>query len=324
MGGTRAIDPGAPATSELLDANGCAKCHAAIVAEWSTSRHALAWTNGIFQREYAARPQPWCVNCHAPLTTQQANIQGTHAAQGVDCATCHVRAGKLVSASKAATSPHATIVDASFGSPAFCADCHEFTFPVLSERGVAMAMTRHPMQNTVASFTAGPYAHQRDGCMTCHGSRANHAFPGGHDPGMREAALDIAWCRREGTIEVAITNANAGHSVPTGDVHRHMYLRVWKSSAPESMFQAFFGRRFELVADGGKRTIWDSTIAPAATKRFAIAPAELAGDEDEAINLELVYVFVENEFPRQGPRDDAPTVSLARRRMSFAALPACQ
>ncbi|MGN6105053.1 MAG: hypothetical protein ACTHU0_08115, partial [Kofleriaceae bacterium] len=50
-GGTRAIDPGA-APDELLDARGCAACHAAIVEEWSGSRHAAAWTNSIFQTEY--------------------------------------------------------------------------------------------------------------------------------------------------------------------------------------------------------------------------------------------------------------------------------
>src|SRR5882757_4354139 len=74
LGGAQPIDPGiAPGTAaatpagarQLLDANGCATCHAEIVAEWSTSRHALAWTNGIFQREYSEQPLAWCVNCHA-------------------------------------------------------------------------------------------------------------------------------------------------------------------------------------------------------------------------------------------------------------------
>ena len=209
----------------------------------------------------------------------------------------------------------------SFGSPAYCADCHEFTFPVLSDNGVATAMTRHPMQNTVTPFAAGPYARERDGCMTCHGSKTNHAFLGGHDPGMREAALDVTWCKREATIAIAIENRAAGHSVPTGDIHRHMYLRVWKSSAPEAMFQAFFGRRFEPAADGGKTTIWDSTVAPGETKRFDVKATDLAGDDDEPVNLELVYVFVENEFPRRGS-DEPTTASITRRRSTD--LPACQ
>lgn len=321
MGGTRAIDPGVRADDPVLDAQGCATCHAAIAEEWSKSRHALAWTNSIFQREYSARPQAWCVNCHAPLATQQQDLAGARAAQGVDCATCHVRAGKLVSARRAPGSPHATVADASFGTPAFCADCHQFTFPVL-EGGVAQAMTRHPMQTTVASFRAGPFANERDGCMTCHGSKTNHAFPGAHDPGMREAALDVTWCKRDAALAIGVRNANAGHTVPTGDIHRHMYLRVWRSSAPEAMFQAFFGRRFESADDGGKRTVWDSTIAPGETKRFDVPAAQLAGDDDEPINLELVYVFIENEFPRK-PSDEPTTASLTRKRMTLAELAPC-
>ncbi len=319
-GGTRAIEPGVRAGDALLDARGCAECHAAIVDEWATSRHALAWTNGIFQREYSGRPQAWCVNCHAPLATQQLDLDGAHAAQGVDCATCHVRGGTLVSARRGARSPHATVADPSFGSPAFCADCHQFTFPVL-DGGAAIAMTSHPMQNTVASFAAGPAAHERDGCMTCHGSRDGHAFAGGHDAGMRESALEVTACRRGATVDVAVRNANAGHTVPTGDIHRHMVLRVWRPSAPEAMFEAFFGRRFEPAADGGKTTTWDSTIAPGATKRFAVATGELGGDDAEAIQLELVYVFVESEFPRKSVADDPASVSLLRRTVDGCATP---
>jgi hypothetical protein len=269
------------------------------------------------------------VNCHAPLTTQQAALDGAHATPlfppqppGVDCATCHVRGGKLVSARRGATSPHATIADASFGSPAFCADCHQFTFPILDEKtGAAVAMTQHPMQNTVASFAAGPYGNERDGCMTCHGSRSNHAFAGAHDRGMREAAAEVAWCMRGDTIAVGVRNANAGHTIPTGDIHRHMYLRIWRSSAPEAMFQAFFGRRFEPADDGGKRTVWDSTIAPRETKHFDVRVSALGGDDDEPINLELVYVFIEQEFPRNS--DEPTTASMTRLRLAPKQLPPC-
>jgi hypothetical protein len=318
----RAIDPGVTANDPLLDARGCARCHPAIVEEWSTSRHALAWTNSIFQREYAARPQAWCVNCHAPLATQQRALDGPRAAQGVDCATCHVRGGKLVSAERGAKSPHETVVDASFGTPAFCADCHQFTFPVLADDGSVTRMSRHPMQNTVSSFAAGPFGNEREGCFACHGSRSGHAFPGGHDAGMREAALEVTWCRRDGVIDVGVRNATAGHTVPTGDIHRHLYLRLWRSSAPEAMFQAFFGRRFEPAEDGGKRTIWDSSIAPAETKRFEVGAASLAGDDDEPVNLELVFVFIENEFPRK-PADEPTTASIVRCRTVLTELPIC-
>jgi hypothetical protein len=181
------------------------------------------------------------------------------------------------------------------------------------------------MQTTVSSFRAGPYANERDGCLSCHGSKTNHAFLGAHDRGMREAALDVTWCKTGGALAIGVRNAAAGHTVPTGDIHRHMYLRVWRSSAPEAMFQAFFGRRFEPADDGGKRTIWDSTIAPGETKRFDVEAAELAGEDNEPINLELVYVFIENEFPRKrNGFDDDTTASIARRRTPLAEIGDCR
>jgi hypothetical protein len=325
-GGMIAIDPGLPAAADsLLDARGCATCHAAIVDEWARSRHAVAWTNSIFQTEYSARPQAWCVNCHAPLATQQADLAGPRAAQGVDCAACHVRAGALVARTRRPGSPHETIAEPSFGSPAFCADCHQFTFPVLEPRtGAALRMTPHPMQDTVASFRQSPYARAKDGCLTCHGSRHGHAFAGAHDRGMLEGALDVAWCRDDGALRVTVRNTGAGHSVPAGDIHRHMYLRVWRSSAPEALFQAYFGRRFELAEGGGKRTSWDSTIAPGAARTFRIAPGELRGEAAEPVNLELVYVYIVNEFPRLHRQPAEPTTASAvRRTAAVEALPAC-
>jgi hypothetical protein len=140
---------------------------------------------------------------------------------------------------------------------------------------------------------------------------------------MREAALAITWCRRDAVVDVGVRNANAGHTVPTGDIHRHMYLRVWRASAPESMFQAFFGRRFEPAPAGGKQTIWDSTIAPNETKRFEVALGSLGGDDDEPINLELIYVFIENEFPRK-PGDEPSSTSITRQAMTASALSACR
>jgi len=322
LGGARPIDPGTTAAA-LLDARGCATCHAAISTEWATSRHALAWTNDIFQREYTARPLAWCVNCHAPLTTQQA---GQFRDAGVDCATCHVRGGVLVNARRRPGSPHATVEDPSFGSPAYCADCHQFNFPVLGAGGQVTRMTEHPMQTTVASYQAGPYAREAGGCLMCHGSPANHAFAGGHDPQMLEAALDITWCRRGEMLEVRLRNAAAGHSVPTGDIHRHLNLRLWRSSAPEALFEAFLGRRFDPDDGGGKRTVWDSTIAPQATQQHDIAIADLGGDADEPINLELTYVFLENELPRAGHAapSEPGTASVTRRRALASEIAPCR
>jgi hypothetical protein len=340
MGGRDPIDVGTTDLA-LVDATGCATCHADLAAEHGASRHALAWTNGIFQREYQAQPRPWCVNCHAPMPVQQAALAAGDtrlADQGVNCATCHVRQGRIVAARTSARSPHDPIVEPSFGSPAFCADCHQFTFPVLSREGEAIRMTEHPMQDTVASFLRGPYAAEPNGCLTCHGSRTNHAFAGGHDADMLESALAVTWCRRDatlaatasagasvpmnggsgrpaGSIVVVLANVNAGHDVPTGDVHRHMNLRVWRSSAPELLYEGYLGRRFEPDDAGGKRTTWDSSIAPGQEQRHTVSIASLGDPDDpaEPINLSLDYVFIENEFPKPNRAPDEPAVTTVTR-----------
>lgn len=331
-GGREPIDVGTTAPA-LVDAAGCATCHVAIAAEWALSRHALAWTNGIFQREYQAQPRAWCVNCHAPMPAQQAGLAvGDHALadQGINCATCHVRRGRIVAARTTAGSPHDPIVDPGFGSPGFCADCHQFTFPVLSAAGAVERMTAHPMQDTVGSFLRGPYAAEPAGCLSCHGSATNHRFAGGHDPAMLEAALAIDWCRRPATagdlLEVTIANVAAGHAVPTGDIHRHMNLRVWRSSIPEALWEGYLGRRFEPADDGGKTTTWDSTIAPGQVQRHVIEVAALGAVDDpaEPINLELNYVFIADEFPRPNRAPDEPgATTVVRMRAAPAAIAAC-
>ncbi len=358
-GGQRPIDPGVsvdpaapPSAAQLalLDAETCRDCHSDQHAEWAESRHGLAWTNGIFQREYQAQPRAWCVNCHAPLTVQQAGLAGDArfarlADQGVSCAACHVRGGTLVSKRKAEGSPHATVVEESFGSPAMCADCHQFTFPVMEPRtGEALRMTAHPMQTTVSDFLAGPYASAADGCLTCHGTAAGHGFPGGHDPDMLRRAIAASWCRAEDAVVMEVGNVGAGHRVPTGDIHRHLVARFWRSSAPESTFEAFFGRRYEPAPDGGKRITWDSTLAPGQKRRFAVplrsleSPSARQGEGEEVaaeaeldaqmaaepINFEVVYVYTIDEFPRRGRAPSEPwTAQLVSERKRLDELPRC-
>ena len=360
-GGQAPIDPG---TSDLalLDAQECEGCHADEHEEWASSRHGLAWRNGIFWREYSAQPRAWCVNCHAPLLAQQQGLaEGDDrlASQGVSCAVCHVRRGQLVSARRRPGSPHQTVAEPSFGSPAMCADCHQFNFPVLSPQGGAvLAMTQHPMQSTVADFLSGPRAREPRGCLTCHGSDHGHAFRGGHDLEMLRRAIAASWCRSEGEVVVEIANVGAGHRVPTGDVHRHLLARVWRSTAPESIFEAYFGRRFRPAEDGGKETVWDSTLWPGQRRRFAVpepslrgaelatpdeladgspqdaaevaaeAAAEAAQREREALaeplNFEVTYVYTLDEVPRAHNDPGEPvTAQILHERRPFLDLPAC-
>jgi hypothetical protein len=329
-GGLEPIEPGTRAP-ELLRASACASCHAAEHAEWSASRHARAWTNGIFQREYRDVPRRWCVHCHAPLTPQVAEVAagrgastGGIADDGVSCAVCHVRGGKLVSRRRGADSPHDTIVRADFGSAAFCADCHQFAFPRFGDDREPVGLSAFPMQDTVAQFQRGPYGAASHGCLDCHGSRASHAFPGAHDPGLLRGAVRHEVCRDGDDVVLALRNTGAGHNVPTGDVHRHMLARLWRSSAPEHLAEVFLGRRFEPVAGGGKRATWDSTLPPGVRRSWRFALTALGGEPDEAIAFELRYVYTADELPRPHRDPGEPTSHVvAEASYDVAALPRC-
>ena len=325
-GGLAPIEPGTR-DAALLSSAACARCHRGQHAEWTESRHAAAWTNGIFRREYRAKPSRWCVHCHAPLAPQVAEVAAGGptplADEGVGCASCHVRGGRIVAREQRPGSPHATLARADFGGPATCAGCHQFAYPVFDADGEVRRLSAFPMQDTVAQFHAGPMNAMADGCRGCHAlSPYGHRYPGAHDPAMLERALALELCRDGDTLVMALENRGAGHHVPTGDVHRHINLRAWRSEAPERLHEIFIGRRFEPDAAGGKRTVWDSTLPPRQRRLFRVDPASLGGAG--AIRVELVYVYTADETPRPGRDPGEPTSRvIEERRVRFEELPAC-
>ena len=324
--GLTPVAPGRPMAE--VSATRCARCHGAMHKEWGESRHALAWSNGIFQREYQQRPLEWCVHCHAPLAEQGAEIARTRkggvlAAEGVTCAVCHVRGDRILAASKRARSPHEVELVPDMTGPAFCAGCHQFSFPRLAE-GRVTGFFDVPMQDTVAQFLRGPQRNKPGACRGCHAaSPGKHAYRGAHDPAMLGRALRLSACDRAGTLELAVDNVAAGHNVPTGDVHRHVLLRVWRSSAPEGVFEVSFGRKFSPAPDGGKRLVEDTTLPAGGGWSGRVAAAALGGEPGEPINVELRYVYAidEHEVPRHPVGEPLWTVVTHLRERIFRTCP---
>lgn len=309
----------------------CAGCHPDQANEWRHSRHGAAWTNAIFQREYKQQPLNWCVHCHAPLKSQFDEVKrggGALADEGVTCAVCHVRGGKLLARRKNPASPHDTEVRSDFGSADFCAGCHQFNFPLFGKDGQVSGYSPFPMQNTVAQFRAGP--HKSGRCGDCHSrSKFGHAFPGAHDLGMLRGALAYSMCREGGELQVTLRNQGAGHNVPTGDVHRHILLRLWHSASPERLYEYSLARRYEAVPSGGKKTVLDTTLPPGASRTLRIkaaqlGPAEGAGPASDPLSFELRYVYTIDEFPFRGHELVEPTFeTIASERVSIDKLPLC-
>jgi hypothetical protein len=333
-GGLEAIATGTTDPA-LLDASSCRACHTAIYDEWAASRHGRAWDNGIFRREYREQPRHWCIHCHAPTDVQVAELvaaghpertqgAGPLAAQGVSCAACHVRQGRLVARTRRPSSPHETFADSTFGGPGFCGDCHQFPFPKLAEGGEPIGLTAHPMQDTVAQHAASSWAATHE-CLDCHAtSPGGHTFPGAHDPAMLTRALAADLCRAGDGVAVTLENRGAGHRVPTGDVHRHIVARLWRSSAPERLFEIYIGRQYRDDPTGGKHTTWDSTLEPGTPRRYQVALADLGGGADEPLRFELRYVYLADERPlrRRDPGEPASLI-LRSDRLELGELPVC-
>lgn len=308
----------------------CAGCHPAQHAEWSTSRHAAAWVDPIFQAEFARGRPAWCVGCHAPIAPDPLAVDDadSRASQGVGCAGCHLRDGRMVSLRAAPGSPHATVIDPAFGTTALCARCHEFSFPILGARGQLERYTGEPMQATVSQFLQSGLAGDM-ACADCHAATgAGHAFPGSHDPAMVASALEISLCHAlsetggelVGELVIGLANRGAGHNVPTGGVHRHMVLRAWRSTSPERLWEAYLGRRFRPLAGGGKETVLDTTLAPDERRRFRV-PRDRLGSGEEPVNVELRYVYALDEH---APLDGAVISRVIwHRRTTIARTPRC-
>ncbi len=123
-----------------------------------------------------------------------------------------------------------------------------------------------------------------------------------------------------------LTNAGAGHNVPTGDLHRHLVLRAWRADAPERLQEVVLGRRFALDEAGGKRTTEDTTIPAGETRAVSLAAAALGPTRTRGpISLELRLVYTIDEFPFRGRELAEPTwATMLTREVTWAKLPRCR
>jgi predicted CXXCH cytochrome family protein len=65
----------------------CATCHGEIHVQWSTTRHAAAFSSPIFQQNWSELGSQFtCLECH---TTGYDSTEATYTAEGVTCEACH-------------------------------------------------------------------------------------------------------------------------------------------------------------------------------------------------------------------------------------------
>lgn len=222
----------------------CARCHADVTQEWSTTLHGRAWVDEAYREELAeVRRQESCHNCHIPeplhlqlgadgalpqkpkprdATLRNAPLPEVDAHFGVSCAACHAGAdGAVLGPWGAPTEAHKSQKHASFlpeSKSALCIACH--------------ATTVGPVIGIAKDFVDTDQAAKGRSCVGCHmapvtrpaaseegqpalAARAgrSHALQTPRDPSFLARAFEIAAERRGDKVVVRIANA-CGHRVP--------------------------------------------------------------------------------------------------------------
>lgn len=226
-----------------LSAQGCNGCHYAAHDTWAGSAHAHAWRSPSFQAALASAGETTaCVTCHLPLAAQHAELavgyvdgdlarpklqpnpsfDVTLRAEGVTCAACHVREGKVLASRPVDDAPHPVVVSAELREPSLCANCHQLTWPGADK----------PFYDTYGEWERSAWAKAGVTCQDCHmAPTTGVAVPGsdgtlpshGFDADARRALsvlvdLPTPTLTRGAavTLKLTVQNTGAGHDFPTG------------------------------------------------------------------------------------------------------------
>jgi hypothetical protein len=242
-----------------ISAMECKECHKEIYREWSESMHAKAWIDPYYQVDYIADgSQQICLNCHIPLENQQENLvlgfkdkekfkpilkpnpnfDPVLRDEGVTCAVCHIKEGKIVGPFEIEDAPHPVIADPEMTSGMkFCEKCHV----VSGERWDTFY--RIPPCGTVAEISE---KNEVLDCVGCHmpevirplveGLKARrsgkHLFRGGHHPETVRKSLKVEYKKElfsdKGKIKYifTLTNIGAAHYLPTGTPDRNLTIEL--------------------------------------------------------------------------------------------------
>ena len=258
-----------PEGIESLSANECAGCHQEFFDEWKTTIHSQAWTDPYYQVDLKFDgSQQICLNCHIPLDRQQENLvlgfrdkdkwdpilapnpdfDYELQQEGVTCAACHLKEGKILGPRGSKSAPHP--VEKIQSGNQICVRCH-----VVKNEGWDVFF-RFPPCGTVAeintsnkqTFARGPSGElsvgeiEGLGCVDCHmpltqrpvadGFKSKqvrqHLWRGGHDPKMVSGALSVSLVEQSSpaskkrNFALTLTNTGAAHYLPTGTPDRHL------------------------------------------------------------------------------------------------------
>lgn len=228
---------GVPKGLANLSSQGCAACHFESHATWAESRHALGWRDEAFVAAVQAAAEPSCDRCHLPLIEQRPRLYATEdgmeeadaftlnpafsatlRTEGVNCITCHVRDGVVLTTTpreERGEAPHPLALSTDLADGTACASCHQLQWPG----------SNAPFYDTFGEWSRSPWKAAGVGCSDCHGG-AGAGHSGFDHRGAATAPalsvlvdverLEIVRGDAAVPLQVVLQNTGAGHSYPTG------------------------------------------------------------------------------------------------------------
>lgn len=236
-------------------AQACGACHFDSHAGWSNGAHAEGWRSPAFQRAVAEAGTPACTSCHLPfleqagelvtyddgdinkpLTGPNPSFDASLRLEGVTCAACHIRDGKIVAGrpiEDIGPAPHPLTWSEDLANETACATCHQLTW-----EGANSAF-----YDTYGEWKASPYAQAGIGCQDCHGGAGagkagfDHAMDARTGSGLSVLfELDSPTLVRGNDpvpLGLRLQNTGAGHAYPTGSPFTGVRVRVRLVGPPD-------------------------------------------------------------------------------------------
>ena len=291
----------------FVSAQVCSMCHKEIFSQWKESRHAQSWSNDIFMEGYIMEPDPICVYCHAPHQEQVQEIKKNEdwvramhpvhgslmdrpkrlpepsADEGITCASCHLREGKVIAAQDKPLAAHPISVNPRLSQSVFCKDCHDF--PVIERHNGQTIISETAMQTTYQEWLAWEAQGNTQQCQGCHMPDGRHDWHGANNREILHQSVSISLHRERESVVFTLESVGVGHHMPTGDLFRHMRIEVFKAGEWQEV--AYIGRKFASQWEDErpyKRLVHDSSLRPGIPQSYHLS-------EKKRLPWRLVYYY---------------------------------
>lgn len=234
----------------------CKGCHEDHFRNWRTGLHAFTFSNPIFTAAYQkayteteGKAARICLPCHAPTVsvTGDYSVQLEITREGVTCDFCHTVSEVKLDGGGYVNKPgpvkfspgkdqklkdHGVAHSEDFASSKICSGCHNM-------------VNGHGLQVMDTYSEWGESAVKKEGksCRTCHMKKIEGVkVPGAgfseisdhslsHNMATMKDAVTLQIIKPQRSpaslrVEVVVTNARAGHSIPTGTPERKLVVEV--------------------------------------------------------------------------------------------------